>query len=249
MAMNALGLKSPRNGAVIDTPLTAILEWDAVPGADSYKVRVARGGDFHDIVFEESCVIGTSWSPGALPRHPILVAGFHSHSNLRPLVLHNPSPRYLRECPCLGTICSRAAREPFLPFPLRRILMSRSLKIPRCRFRRGFDKTSYDCGPKPSFDEIKSEIPAPILDGDDNRALIDAYWFAWKLLFDFGLYEPEEPGQAVFSYHGDQGLGFVWIVGGFRREFQHPFMRATCMARIPTSGSMTISMRDSMRMA
>ncbi len=55
----------------------------------------------------------------------------------------------------------------------------------------------YDMPPCPAFEQVKNLLPAPVLDGPENKNLLDTYWYAWKIAYDFYLYEPIEKGQAV----------------------------------------------------
>ena len=60
-----------------------------------------------------------------------------------------------------------------------------------------FSKKKYDLPPLPKFAELKDKLPSPILDGEANKSLLDAYWYAWQIAFEFYLYEPKEKDQAV----------------------------------------------------
>ena len=65
----------------------------------------------------------------------------------------------------------------------------------------------YDSSPPPAFEQIRHKLPNPVLDGCENRSLIEAYWYVWQIAFDCWLYEPYEKGQAVFNICGCRDWG------------------------------------------
>lgn len=65
---------------------------------------------------------------------------------------------------------------------------------------------SYRCVPSPRFEDLKDNLPVPILEGHDDA--IEAYWYCWKTLMEVWHFAPDEPDhQAVANICGIRTWG------------------------------------------
>ena len=98
-----------------------------------------------------------------------------------------------------------------------------------------FFRKSYTGVKPPAFEEVKPELPAPVLDAEPR--MLEAYWYCWKTLMRVWLYAPYEPReQAVANLIGypnwtSWGSSMVWddsFILQFARYGHHayPFISA-----------------------
>lgn len=60
---------------------------------------------------------------------------------------------------------------------------------------------TYTNLPKPSYDDVKAQLPEPVL-GDEDAYLKEAYDCAWKIAYDIWLIDPPIKDQSVFPVNG-----------------------------------------------
>ena len=60
-----------------------------------------------------------------------------------------------------------------------------------------FDKKSYTPKPLPKFEEMRSQLPSPVL--EENPVLVRLYWKAWELAFR-NFHEPSPESGFVSQF-------------------------------------------------
>lgn len=64
-----------------------------------------------------------------------------------------------------------------------------------------YDIKHYTMAPPPKFDDVREDLPCPILDG--NPGALEAYWYCWKTLLEVWYYAPYHPDrQAIANING-----------------------------------------------
>jgi hypothetical protein len=211
---------SPSNGEVIDTFLTAKLEWEygiretAVIGGTrvSYwnfvgvKLKVSNNEDMSNSLVSVSLPDHiTSWRLSVLPMQKY----------------------YWQVTPCdeNGEVPGLAVRASFTtgkPKIDETIDSNIRYKNPRrgAHFRHmkpvkfavdeplspWYDVKSYNSPPPPRFGAIKNRLPVPIFDGHPEA--LDVYWYSWKTLLDVWYCAPDASDhQAVANVNGIHSWG------------------------------------------
>jgi len=188
-------LASPSNDSLLDTPLTAILRWNSPSPDTQYEIVLSTDSKLEQIIARTQNITG-EWRIAICPQTTYWWQVYEIRGDKRipakngPWSFRTPSPVIRQDAPPLekyGAFRSHSRCTP--PESL--------AEDPDMPLSPWFYKKHYDMPPCPAFEQVKNLLPAPVLDGPENKNLLDTYWYAWKIAYDFYLYEPIEKGQAV----------------------------------------------------
>ena len=192
-----IDLVTPLDNTAISTPLTARLQWR--PAAKGrFKVVLATDRRLEHQVAQVA-VAGCQWRVAVCPGNGVLVAGRARGRGRqgRSLVVPDLGADHSRSrAPALEKYVAFRPKSHFaVPYPP--YVTAPLPRNPSLPLSPWFSKKKYDLPPLPKFSAMKDNLPAPILEGEANKPLLDAYWYAWQIAFEYYLYEPKEKDQAV----------------------------------------------------
>jgi len=186
--------------AVVVSPYTAIFSWDG-PGDGPYELAVAADESLENIVLCERGIDKREFRAALCPGRDYWWSANGKRGNFR-----TPEPRILHDALAAEKFGPARPKNHFaVPFPPH---ITAPLPIDEnMPVSPWYCVKEYSSPPPPAFDRIRHMLPCPILEGDENRPLLDAYWYAWQIAFDRWLYEPYEKGQAVANICGCRDWG------------------------------------------
>jgi hypothetical protein len=193
-------LLAPVNETVISTPLTARLQWQA-PDGGRFRVVLAADRSLRNRV-ASAAVEGGEWRVALCPETEywwqVEAEASPGAAAARggPWSFRTPSPVIRDGAAAAEKYGAARPKHHFaVPYPpYVTAALPEDAAIPLSPW---FSRKKYDLPPLPKFAAIKDKLPAPVLDGESNRPLIEAYWYAWQVAFEFYLFEPREKDQAV----------------------------------------------------
>lgn len=200
---DGLEIVEPAPGTMVPGFLAARLRWEYAAGDTPHSVvlSVARAHDRKrpitqvtlsgeatayclPLVPEESYV----WrvQPTDVDGHPTAAAARGSFKMGEIRIVQDAPPEEMYKNPRRG-----ARYSPFKPIPF-------GVEEPLSPW---YDVKRYTMGPPPKFEDVKEDLPHPVLDG--NPDALDTYWYCWKTFIEVWNYAPYHPdNQAVANING-----------------------------------------------
>jgi len=202
-AAERIELVSPVSGGTINTPLTATLEWKDHRDEGSYLVVIAADKELKEPVIHARKVKERRLRVALCPETDywwqVTAAGEKAKGG--PWCFRTPKPEIREDASAMERFGPARpgsrfalAHEPYIMEPLP--------EDPNVPLSPWFYKKAYDMAPPPKLAAIRDRLPAPILDGEHSKALLDTYWYCWQVAFETWLYVPEATGLAVSNFCG-----------------------------------------------
>ena len=213
---------------VIVSPYTAIFSWD-VPG-EEFELAVASDDSMENAIIREGGIQKKEFRAALCPGSDYWwTVENEKGERSQPRHFRSPGPRLLVDAPALEKFGPARPNSHFaVPFPPH---ITEPLPIDEnAPLSPWYCVKRYDSPPPPAFAQIRHLLPSPILEGSENRPLLDAYWRAWELAFDEWLYAPHEQGQAVANICGCRDWGEFGSTVDYDAFFIMQFARYACAA-------------------
>lgn len=194
-APRSVTLISPTDGAVIKTPLTGILKWDAVDGAAAYDVSVTPSGKGKTVVSAKG-ILGTELRIALKPglSYTWTVSALDGKGNQ---IAKYAESTFSVAIPVLSEITDNKVLFAGMFPNARWVTMEPIDPDPSAVISPWYSKKRFDDAPPPTFNQAKARLPIPIWDGHQDS--IDMYWSAWDILFSTWLYAPPNKENMAVS--------------------------------------------------
>jgi hypothetical protein len=236
---------APGDGATIDTPLSATIEWSTYQGASSYEVTLRLVGTRKPVLearglSEPLCRVAVrpgsayEWRAGAADSTGRIVARSEAQRFRTP----EPAVKEITDYRILF-----AGIHPGTHWQA----MEEIPADPEAQIAPWFHKKRFEDAPPPTMSQVKDRLPAPVWEGHDD--LIKMYWYAWDTLFSVWLFAPKSADNMAVSNliglpsWGPWGSTMVWdtaFILQFARygHFAYPFVTGldNCYARQHENG-------------